>query len=570
MRSYQPSTQQRLPWPAVALEAALYLALTIAITWPLGRDLTTNIPGEYADPLLVQWIMAWVMKQLTAMLTGDAAAVTAIWHAPIFFPERNTLALSEHFTAQAVQALPVWWMSGNPILSYNAVFLLSFVLTGLGTSLLVQELTGSRPAGGLAGIMAAFNPYRLALEVDHLHVLCIQWLPLALLGLHRFIRSGSTRALAFAALCVIALNLSSGYFMLYCAPFIVLFALADMVAQRKVADYRLSLGLSVAAVCIVLITTPFVIPYLNMQRQHDFERPVEEVDAYSAGIDQYAASLSWLGVILVAAAMAAATLWRKEGRTWRVYTILFLALALFAFLLTLGPVVRGWGQPLGWPSLYQLFYDWMPGFKGLRVVSRYAALLLVFLSVAGGLGVAVLVRIAPRAGRATAIVLTAVFLWQSWPSPFELNSVLPSDRLPSPPGYLTPGPTLPAIYKKVAGLEPGAVIAEFPFGDPWYELRYMFFAATHGKRLMNGYSGFFPASYVARRRRLADPLQSPAAAADALNGATHVVVHERAWNDDTGQRIEAWLESVGAVVVAEDDGAKLLTLNVEAPPRGAH
>jgi hypothetical protein len=305
---------------------------------------------------------------------------------------------------------------------------------------------------------------------------------------------------------------------------------------------------------------PFVIPYLNMQRQHGFERPMQEIILFSATLDQYRAVLPWLGIILACAVATTMTMWRGEGRAWRPYAILFMVFSLLTFWLSLGPVARAGGQPLGIPSLYRVLYEWVPGFNGLRVASRYGAVMLVFLPVLAAMGAASLMQVASRLGRAIVVAVGVAFLWQVWPSTFQVNGVLPSTGLQLPPAYLTPAPELPPIYAAVARLDGAAVVAEFPFGDSWYELRYMFFAATHGRRLMNGYSGVFPASYIGRQRRLADPLASPGAARDALNGATHVVVHERAWADDTGQRIVAWLESLGAVVVAEEDGVRLLAM----------
>ena len=97
-------------------------------------------------------------------------------------------------------------------------------------------------------------------------------------------------------------------------------------------------------------------------------------------------------------------------------------------------------------------------------------------------------------------------------------------------------PELPAIYRAVDALRPGAILVELPFGDPWYDVRYMFFSTTHRRRLLNGYSGIFPPSFRARQRVLSRPLLDPGASAQAIGGATHVVVHRPAWKDDTGAR----------------------------------
>ena len=54
----------------------------------------------------------------------------------------------------------------------------------------------------------------------------------------------------------------------------------------------------------------------------------------------------------------------------------------------------------------------------------------------------------------------------------------------------------------------------------------------------------------------------PAASAQALGGATHVIVHRAGWPDDTGFKVSAWLEQFGATMLADVDGAVLYELPV--------
>jgi hypothetical protein len=208
-----------------------------------------------------------------------------------------------------------------------------------------------------------------------------------------------------------------------------------------------------------------------------------------------------------------------------------------------------------------VLYAHVPGFSGLRVPGRFAALVLIFLPLLAAAGAAAVERRVGLASRLIILILTGVFLWQTWPASFPVNGVLPSSPLAPPPAYLRPSPQLPPIYRAVNELDADAVVAELPFGNPWYELRYMFFAATHGRRLLNGYSGVFPPSYLARRRYLAEPLDAPGRALEALSGATHVIVHPAAWPDGTGEQVVAWLEMAGATPLTTADGAHLLALH---------
>ena len=204
------------------LAAAIgFVLLTIVVTWPLAANPGHTLASDLGDPLFVCWAMGWVSDHLTRALAGHVAALRTLWDANIFFPEPNTLAFSDHLFTESVQVLPIYWATGNLVLGYNAALMLSFALCGFGAYLLMRDLTGSALAGAASGVFFAFNEYRLSYEIAHLQSLSIHWLPFALLGLHRYIARGSRSVLAGGAVALVALNLSAGFHMLYCAPFVV-------------------------------------------------------------------------------------------------------------------------------------------------------------------------------------------------------------------------------------------------------------------------------------------------------------------------------------------------------------
>lgn len=538
-------------WPP----ALAFLALAVAGTWPLAGALTESLPGDYGDPLFVAWVMAWVARHLTRAIAGDLGALAAMWDAPIFTPERNTLALSEHFVGQAAQALPVYWLTGNALLAYNLVFLSTFVLSGLGAYVLVRELTGSRVGGLVAGALFAVNDFRTG-SLAHLHTLSAHWLPLALAGLLVFARSGSRLALAGAALSTIALNTSSGYYMLYCGPFIAVFA---ALVLRRHSAWRTRAGwtaLAVAGAVVALVQAPLALPYLELQHATQFARSRAEVEAYSYTLDLYRSRGPFL-VPMLALSGASLLAWRAKGVGLRWALVFFAAAGVLGLWLSLGPVPRLNGAPIGLPGLYDVLFTYVPGYSGLRVAGRFAVLLTLALSVLAGIGAAQLVRRGGRAGAALALAGAAAHLGVQWMGPIALDGALLAAGLNPTPAYLRPSATVPEIYRFVASTEPAAVVAEFPFGDPGYELRYMFFGLAHRRPLLNGYSGVFPRSYLERRAMLQDPLADPEAAWAALAPATHVVVHTGAWSDDRGAAIGRWLAGRGARPIAERDGAKL-------------
>ena len=131
-----------------------------------------------------------------------------------------------------MQILPVYALTGNIILSYNLLFLSTFVLSGLGMFLFVREITGSARAGFVAGLIYAFAPYRVP-QFSHLQVISSQWMPFALYGLRRYFDDAARMAhRSPAAARAVAQNLSNGYFLLFFAPFVAgVRALRDRHAQ---------------------------------------------------------------------------------------------------------------------------------------------------------------------------------------------------------------------------------------------------------------------------------------------------------------------------------------------------
>lgn len=550
------ATERWLPpgWPLLAFTTTLYAGLAVWITWPLTAQINRRVAGDLGDPLMATWAMSWVMTHLTRALTGDVAALQQLWDANIFYPESNTLALSEHFVGQSVQMLPLWWITGNPILAYNVSVLLTFIVTAVAVMMLTRAFTGGVVAPLFAGVLASFNTYRFGPELTHLHVLSIQWLPLAMLAIHRFIAAGTQGWLVATGLFVIALNLSSGALMVFGVPFLVLFALVDLAIQRRLGDLSRWAGLIVAGICAALVTTPFVTPYLEMQKRLAAAGPLGEASA-AAGSAAYATDvLPWAGVPLVLAGLALLGLAFEKPVARRAYTVTMAVFGALAVWLSLGPAVL----PDGLIAFARQFYSSVPGFDGLDVMHRYTAVALVFLAVLSGIGAAT-VRRRVRLGSWVVLALTLGFLGQIWPA-FPMQVALPSPGLQPPPAYLGPTASLPPLYQTVAGLDPQTVLVELPFPDRGYNLRYQYFAGLHRRRLMNGDSTILPPDFRARSRALASPLETPVRTIDTLRLATHVIVHEGAWADDTGARLVALLEEAGATPVATVDGAHLLAL----------
>jgi hypothetical protein len=289
--------------------------------------------------------------------------------------------------------------------------------------------------------------------------------------------------------------------------------------------------------------------------------------------------------VLSALALAASGLFASSRRV-RAFVrgipasaVAFYAAALAAaFWLSLGPAVMSKGARVAGDGLYWWFYLYVPGFDGLRVPARMGMLVALFLAVLGGYGARALERAlqrseAPwlglRGATAALAALSALFLVEASPAPIAINGTWSVGDLKAPPvPVLSPyGP--PSIYRAVRELPPRAVLAEFPFGEEQYELRYMLYSASHWRPLLNGYSGGFPRSYAVHLAGLSRVLEDPDTAWRVLSasGATHAVVHEDVFPAGQGTRVSAWLVSHGAREVSAAGGDRLFELPSPAVAR---
>ena len=128
--------------------------------------------------------------------------------------------------------------------------------------LLSRELTGSGAAGFVAGLLYAFALYRVA-QYPHLQALSSQWLPFAFFGLRRFFVTRQLPAAGRRNAALVAQNLSNGYYLIFFAPFVAAYCVYEIADRRLWTNLRVLAGLTGAGLLTVVVTLPFLVPYLR-------------------------------------------------------------------------------------------------------------------------------------------------------------------------------------------------------------------------------------------------------------------------------------------------------------------
>src|SRR4029434_3071189 len=198
------------------LAAICYLLITALLFRNLLPVLTTHLFGDLGDPLLNTSILAWNAKHLP--LTPDW------WNFPSFAPLPGVTAFTEHLLGAYPLTSPIIWMTGNPVLAYNALQLLTLPLNGLAAFALVRELTGSSIGAFIGGLAFAFAPFT-GEHASHVQMLMAFGMPLGLYGLHRYVKHGAGRDLVWFGLGWLSVTLSNAYMLIFFPILITLWAI---------------------------------------------------------------------------------------------------------------------------------------------------------------------------------------------------------------------------------------------------------------------------------------------------------------------------------------------------------
>jgi hypothetical protein len=240
--------------------------------------------------------------------------------------------------------------------------------------------------------------------------------------------------------------------------------------------------MALAGLGAIVLLGPLAVPYRAASAVVG-ERSIDEVRAWSATVRDYrrAHPESWVHGDD-----------RRERRLFPGWAMLMLSAGAFvppvapaalaytaggalAFDLSLGTNAPG----------YAWLFEHVPPLRALRVPARFGMAVGLVLSVLAGLGFARLVGARPR--------WLQIVLGTAAVATLAAEGAMRSQELMSLPDRN------PAVYDWLAG-QPSGVVCEYPVGrlegraGP-QDATYMYYSTRHWKPLVNGYSGFAPASY---------------------------------------------------------------------------
>jgi F5/8 type C domain len=249
---------------------AIYLVIASIYTWPLLPQSGDRIANDPYDPILNTSILWWNATTIPFSPTW--------WNPPYFYPSDDISAFTENLQGITPISTPVFWITRNPLTTYNIAVFLTYPLGAFGAFLIVRMLTARDDAAFLAGLSFGFTPFRTA-ELGHLQMISAYWIPLAILGLHGYLNTHRPVWLVLFGATWILQSLANGYLMFYGGVLIGMWILYFCSTPRT---WRAGRAITTSWVMATIPLVPILMKYRSVHEHYGLRREIYHVAPFEA------------------------------------------------------------------------------------------------------------------------------------------------------------------------------------------------------------------------------------------------------------------------------------------------
>lgn len=505
----------------------LFILFTGVFTFPLSLKMNSAIPGysNTDEPYAIisnMWLFKYCQENKIDLKKCDF--ISYPWGVDL----KSTLGSS--YLWESLKHLLV--NLTNYIFTFNLLILLSFVLSGWLTYLLVYRITQSHPAALFSGFIFSFCPYHFARAWQHLALSQIQWIPLYILSLLNLEEKVSIKNILFTAFSLFLLASFNFYYAYFMAAITLLFIPFLTIKERKNLKpiFNFCLALALACLIVLILISPSLweiyqgrklISPATAIEDNLLRRPFENLFSQSArplsyflpaavhpffggfteqfiGSRLYGASftehtlyLGWVPLILALFAFVKLRNNKEASEKKRFYFGVFVFLAITAWFFSQPPWWNMGFFKIFMPSLF--LYKIFPMF---RAYSRFGIIVMLAISVLSGFGLKlILSRLKTQSSK---LIITILF--------FGLVFL---EFLNFPPAKVIDLNKPPEVYTWLRRQPGSFVIAEYPLDTESPNTLYLFYQTIHHKRMINATSPGTPANDVAKMMVKLSAVESP-------------------------------------------------------------
>lgn len=486
----------------------VYLIIALIFTWPLALNLSRAVPS--IEPLYPQY----------KNMGDEYAGIWSVWQFKkaiqdkenfffvkyIFYPLGADSSIADHNLAPSLLALPFIALTDNLIIVYNAIIILSFVLSAYSMYLLADYLLRNKYAAFLSGVIFSFSSAKIAHALAaHIAIISLQWLPLFILFFLKIFKEKERPLNYFlAGLFFLFVTLTSYYLVIMLVIFIIFWLLLNLKLARKNMGRLLKFG-----IFLFLMHLPITAVLINAIRQGYFPKGQGNFEmAYYYGADllgffvpgffhsflkdkvrvfyEHLSGNAWEHTTYIGYAVLCLFLFslyklrkNREVRTLSIMSSIFFVLSLGAVLWVGGKPLRIADKLIFFP---QYLFRFLPIFNNIRLPSRFYLMMMLFISLICGYGLKFIMEKYQRKGRPVLFIFLSLVVLENLSLPLPLNKLY-----------------VPLAYREIAKEKEDFSIIDIPFwlgssvkirGFCWTTPQ--FYQAIHHKNILGGNLGRIP------------------------------------------------------------------------------
>ena len=365
---------------------------------------------DWRDYALMVWIIFQNADKILSLNFQDYFTTTS------FYPNSYSLLFSDLLLPQAILFIPFYLVTKNLILSFNVIFLLTFVLNYISAFLFWKVIFKKNFLAFLGSLLVIFSPF---FHIEYSHFQMLSFWPF-FFSLYFLFKEDSGRKYLNAFLTGLFLSLqflASVYLSFYLLTFISLVFLIRIVKRQEIKTSLVKA--LVVGITFILICGVFIKGYIDMRNTYNVKRNIEEYISYSANLSDYIFSRPidsvihnlpiverwnaqnkshWIGqaafpgFLIFVLSIVGLFIFKKDKKSiWFILNlddqkVLFLLVTIIGFIFSLGPRLVFNGTYAHIPLPYSLVLKFVPMFESIRVSARWSFLFylgLIFFALLG-------------------------------------------------------------------------------------------------------------------------------------------------------------------------------------------
>src|SRR5260221_2593829 len=377
----------------------IFLGAYLLLLGFVFRNLLANINShllDWLDTALVNWLILQNIEKFKSFNFSN------LFNTNAFYPHPDSLFFADTFIPQAILGLPFSFLTNNPILIYNVVFFITFILNYISAYLFWKQIFKKDLVAFFGGLLMIFSPF-FHLQLSHFQMMSFWPLFFTLYFIFKYEESHKRKNIVVAGLFLAIQFLASIYLSIYLFFAIGFYYMYKFIFKDSLTKSHLY-NLLILLTIFLFVNGIFIKGYFDMKREYHIQRDIKEYINYSAHLSDYIFTtpinsivhksfllekwnhfdknfiggkaafpgfllffLSLFGLFQLVKSKAEITI-KMPLNKQKLY---FLTLLLTGFLFSLGPRVNFNGSYAQIPLPYGFLMKFIPFLEAARVPSRW-------------------------------------------------------------------------------------------------------------------------------------------------------------------------------------------------------